>query len=138
MLRRLPGILLAALLLVSVSGCSSSGREQSRILQTLATRASALNTRNMSQYLTVVSTQYSDKGKSFVQLRESLEKNFRDFEQIAYEQGTPTITVDGSTAGAVCSYRMKVRVRGKEMTLNGTEHLRLVKELEGWKIIAGI
>ncbi len=136
MLLRPFGIFLAALLLVS--GCSSPDREQGRILQTLATRADALNKRDLPQYISVVSTQYNDKGKNLARLRESLEKNFRDFEQISYEQGAPSITVDGTTAGAVGSYRMKIRVRGKEMTLNGTEHLRLVKEPDGWKIIAGI
>jgi hypothetical protein len=130
------GILLTALL--PVSGCSRPERERSDIVQTLTTRANALNSRNMPQYLSVVSIRYSDKGKTFAQLRESLEKNFRDFEQISYEPGTPTITVDGTDAGAVGSYRMKVQVQGKEMTLNGTEHIRLSKEPEGWKIIAGI
>lgn len=133
---RLLGILLVALL--TVSGCSSPERERSDIIQTLTTRANALNSRNMPQYLSVVSIRYSDKGKTFAQLRESLEKNFRDFEQISYEPGTPVITVDGTAAAADCSYRMKIRVRGKELTLNGTEHLRLSKEPEGWKIIAGI
>jgi len=33
---------------------------------------------------------------------------------------------------------MKVRLRGKELALNGTERLALIKEPEGWKIIAGI
>ncbi|MFZ2950467.1 MAG: nuclear transport factor 2 family protein [Desulfuromonadaceae bacterium] len=130
------GILLAALL--PVSGCSRPEREHSDIIQTLTTRANAINSRNVPRYLSVVSIRYSDKGKTFAHLRESLEKNFRDFEQISYEPGTPAITVDGTTADTACSYRMKIQVRGKEMTLNGTEHLRLSKEPEGWKIIAGI
>ena len=130
------GILLVALL--PVSGCSRPERERSDIIQTLTTRANAINSRNVPRYLSVVSIRYSDKDKTFAQLRESLEKNFRDFEQISYEPGTPTITVDGTAADTACSYRMKIKVRGKEMTLNGTEHLRLSKEPEGWKIIAGI
>lgn len=133
---KLLGILLTALLLAP--GCSTPDRERQEIRKTLVTRAEALNSRNMPQYLSVVSPHYSDKGKDFAQLRESLEKNFRDFEQISYEPGSPSITVDGATAGTTGSYRMKVRVRGKELELNGTEHLRLAKEPEGWKIIAGI
>ncbi len=132
----LPGILLALLLLAS--GCSGSEPERNSILQTLTTRANALNSRDISQYLTVVSTHYSDNGKTFAQLKENLEKNFKDFEQVSYEPGTPSITIRGRSAQSVGSYRMKVRVRGKEMSLNGTEHLRLSKEPEGWKIIAGI
>lgn len=136
MFGRLSVILCAALLFAS--GCSNSGRERNGILQTLSTRAGALNARDMSRYFTVVSPHYLDKGKNFVQLKENIEKNFRDFEQLSYEAGTQTITIDGNSAESVGSYRMKVRVRGKEMTLNGTEHLRLIKEQEGWKIIAGI
>lgn len=136
MLGRFPGILCVALLLAS--GCSRSGRERSEILQAITTRANALNSRDMSRYISVVSPHYLDKGKNFVQLKGSLEDNFRDFEQISYEAGTQTITIAGNSAESVGSYRMKVRMRGKEMTLNGTEHLRLVKEPEGWKIIAGI
>ncbi len=130
------GILVAALLLAS--GCSESDRERPEIRRTLSTRADALNSRDITHYLSVVSLQYNDKGKGFTPLKENLEKNFRDFEQISYEAGTPSITVDGNNAESVASYRMKVQVRGKEMTLNGTEHLRLAKEPEGWKIIAGI
>jgi hypothetical protein len=130
------GILFAALL--PAFGCGGSERERGNILQILATRAGSLNSRDMSQYLSVVSTRYSDKGKDFARLRADLEKNFREFEQITYESERPSVTVEGDRAGAVGSYRMKVRVRGREMSLNGTEHIRLVKEPEGWKIVAGI
>ena len=136
MINRLTGILLSALLLTS--GCNSADREQIEILQTLSTRTTALNSRNMNQYLSVISPRYSDKGKNFAQLKESLENNFRDFEHLSYESDKPSIIVAGNSASADGSYRMKVQVRGKEMTLNGTEHLRLAKEPEGWKIIAGI
>ena len=132
---RLIVILLAALL---TSGCSDPARERQEIHKTLATRTNALNSRDISLYLSVVSIHYSDKGKNFAQLKESLEMNFRDFEQISYEPGPPTIAVDGDTAGSTGGYRMKAKVRGKEMTLDGTEHIRLAKEPEGWKIIAGI
>jgi hypothetical protein len=97
-----------------------------------------LNSRNISHYVSVISPHYNDKGKNFIQLKESLEKNFRDFEQLSYEPGTRSITVAGDHAESVASYRMKVQMRGKEITLNGTEHIRLAKEPEGWKIIAGI
>ncbi len=136
MIGRLLCILFAALLFVS--GCSNPERERHEILNILSTRANALNSRDVSKYISVVSPHYSDKDKNFLQLKASLEKNFKDFEQLTYVAGTASITVNGNSAETVSSYRMKVRVRGKEMTLNGTEHLRLVKEPEGWKIIAGI
>lgn len=130
------GILLVALL--PSFGCSGPERERSAVLQSLSTRADSLNSRDISRYLSVVSTRYSDRGKDFARLRADLEKNFREFERITYESERQSVTVDGNRAGAVGSYRMKVLMRGKEMTLNGTEHIRLVKEPEGWKIVAGI
>lgn len=136
MFGRLIGMLCVVLL--PVSGCSRSGQDRQDILKILTTRSNALNSRDISKYISVVSPHYSDKGKGCAQLKESLEKNFRDFERLSYEPGVQSITVKGVSAESVGSYRMKIRVRGKEMTLNGTEHLRLVKEPEGWKIIAGI
>jgi hypothetical protein len=129
-------ILFASLLLAL--GCSRPDKDRSEILQTLTTRANALNSRNISSYISIVSPQYNDKGKDFIQLKESLEKNFRDLEQLSYMADTPSITIDGNHAESVGSYRMKVRVRGKELALNGTERFRMAKEPGGWKIIAGI
>ena len=124
--------------LLLASGCSRSDQNRQEILKTLETRTNALNLRDMPMYLSVVSRNYNDKHKNYFQLKESLENNFRDYEQLSYEPGKPSITVEGSSAESVNSYRMKIKVRKKELTLNGTEHLRLAKEPEGWKIIAGI
>ncbi len=133
---RLLGML--CLVLLQVSGCSKPDRDFTEIGKILAIRADALNARNSSRYLSVISLRYYDKNIYFEQLKENMEKNFRDFEQISYKAGTPTITVEDSRAESTASYRMKVHLRGKEMTLNGIEHLKLAKEPEGWKIIAGI
>lgn len=136
MFGRLSAILCVVLLLTT--GCSTSERDNQEIGIILTTRTSALNSRNMSQYLSVVSNHYNDKGKNVVQLKEDLEHHFKDFEQLSYEPGTYSITIHGTSAEAVANYRMKVKVRGKETTINGTEHLKLAKEPDGWKIIAGI
>jgi hypothetical protein len=133
---RLLGICCAALLFTA--GCSRPGREHAEVITVITTRAAALNSRDLPRYVSVVSLQYSDKGNNYAQLKESLEKNFRDFEELSYEADPPSITIDGNSAEAVSNYRMKVRVRGKEILLNGIEHLRLAKEPGGWKIIAGI
>jgi predicted ester cyclase len=133
---RLLGICILTLFLAG--GCSRSAQDRKEIMQVLAIRTDALNSRDLTRYISVISGRYNDKGKSLDLLRETLEKNFRDFEQISYEAEKPDILVDGTRARSDASYRMKIKVRGKEMTLNGTEHLILVKEPEGWKIIAGI
>lgn len=129
-------ILLATLLLAS--GCSTTDSSRNEISRILAIRSNALNSKDISTYLSVISPQYNDKGKNFSLLKESLNKNFRDFEHVAYEAEAPAITITGNSAGSSCDYRLKVTVHGREISLKGTEHLKLAKEHEGWKIIAGI
>lgn len=124
--------------ILPAAGCSSRDKDRAEILKSLKIRSSALNSGDMPQYLSVVSPRYNDKGRDFLRLKESLEKRFGEFGQISYEAERPTITLLGNSAESAGSYRMKIKVRGKEITLNGTEHLRLAKEPEGWKIIAGI
>jgi hypothetical protein len=120
------------------TGCTSSDQERKDILQVLAIRTRALNSRDLRQYLSVVSPQYNDKGKNFARLEVELKNNFRDIEQISYLPETPEIHLTGTHAESVTSYRMKVLSQGKEIKLNGAEHLKLAKEPGGWKIIAGI
>jgi hypothetical protein len=125
-------------ILFLVAGCSNDDSSRQEILKTLATRSNALNTKDSNLYFSTVSLRYSDKGKNFAQLKESVEKNFREFEQISYKCGAPSITVYGSEADSACDYRMKMRVRGKEFELKGLEHLKLKNETDGWKIVSGI
>lgn len=131
-------ILLAAFLISALVGCSTSGEDLQELENVIIIRAAALNSRDLSRYISVISDSYSDKGKQFNQLKNSLEANFRQYEAISFVAEKPAITIYGSRAEAVSHYRMKVRMRGKEFDFNGTEHLKLVKEPGGWKIIAGI
>jgi hypothetical protein len=136
---RLTGIVLAVLL--CAAGCSTpdtTNRERGEIIKVLEIRGAALNTKNLPRYVAVISHSYNDKGKDFTRLTEELKNNFAKFDRIAYEADTPSITVNGATADAAATYRMKVVVQGKELSLKGTERLRLAREPEGWKIIAGI
>jgi hypothetical protein len=132
------GFLTLFLILLAVSGCSNSSRETREILQILSARKDALNARDLERYLAGISRHYNDRNKNFAQLAESQKNNFKTFEQVLYEADTPSIVVSGNSAVSTGSYRMKVIVQGKEVTFKGTEHLKLVKEPEGWKIIAGI
>lgn len=120
------------------AGCSKAERDQQEIQKTLSKRSNALNSKDLSQYVSAISIRYNDKGKDFKQIKESVEKNFSDFEQISFISDIPTIKVNGNSAESISNYRMKVFVHGKETLLNGTEHLRLEKENDGWKIVSGI
>ena len=136
---RLAGILFAALLLTAGCGTSDrANRERGEILKVLETRRAALNAKDLQQYASVISQRYNDKGKDFARLTEELKNNFRKFERISYEADAPSITFSSTGADASAGYRMKIMMDGKELSLKGTEHLGLVKEPDGWKIIAGI
>jgi len=104
----------------------------------LATRAQALNNRNLPLYLSVVSSGYSHHGKDFSRLKDEQAAAFKEFEQVAYQAGEPSIAVKGERAEVAGDYRMKVIIRGKEMQFEGKERITLVKESGVWKISAGL
>lgn len=133
---RLLGILCLSLLLAS--GCNCSDSDRAELSRVIATRTRALNSKDLTLYLTVVSRSFSDKGNDFDRLKERLERSFKDFERISYESENPRITVGGQQAEAVGRYHMRCRLRGRDTEFDGTEHLRFVKEPDGWKIVAGI
>jgi ketosteroid isomerase-like protein len=123
-----------------LAGCAApvQSNDVKEIHTVIASRAAALNARDTVRYLAAISQRYNDKGKDFARLRESITTNFRDTALIAYQADPLTVTVTGATAEAHGSYRMRVKTGSREISLNGTEHLKLVKEPDGWKIIAGI
>lgn len=135
MLRTVAYLLFYASLL---AGCGASQAEKDLVTQTVRTRAKALNTRNLELYLKVISADYSDKGKGFGQLRDSLEAGFKVYEQVSYQADDQKVRISGKRAEVAGTYRMKVLIRGHEMALDGKEHLILAREPDGWKIISGL
>lgn len=132
----LTAILLAAGLLSGA--CSTSQSDRLAVMEILNIRTKALNTRDMALYSSILSPEYSYKGKDFRRLKDSLVNNFQICESLSFQPGEQTISFHGKYAEAVGAYRMKVLIRGKETVLDGEEHLKLAKESEGWKIIAGL
>lgn len=129
-------ILITAILFTS--GCAKTDRISLEISQLLDARATALNSKNISLYLSLISSKYNDKGKSFINIKDNIVTNFKKFDKIVYEADTPSISFDGKSVESIRNYRLKVTVYGKDSTLNGIEHLKFNKEADGWKIIAGI
>lgn len=119
-------------------GCSTSQSDRQAVSQILEIRSKALNARNLPQYLSILSASYNDKGKDFARLKDGLLTSFQTFENVSYQPGEQTISLHGNYAETAGAYRMKISVRGKEVVLDGTEHLKLAKEPDGWKIIAGL
>lgn len=120
------------------AACADTATEQDKVRQLLMVRSQALNNRNLQLYLTTISAQYSDHGRDFAAMRDSLEASFKVFERVSYQAGEQKVEIQGPKAEVSGEYRMKVVIRGREMSLDGKEHIRLAKEAGGWKIIAGL
>jgi len=135
-LRRLAYML--ALSMVLLSGCGVQEKDRLAIARIIESRSRALNSRDISLYLSSVSPDYSDKGKDFPRLRESIASNFNNVEKLSYQPVEHTISIHGNRAEVSGTYRMKISARGKELALDGSEHIKLARGPEGWKIIAGL
>ena len=107
-------------------------------MRVVQVRAKAMNARNINLYLTIISPNYRDKGKDREQLQDGLEVGFKVYDSVSYQADAQKLVIKGNQAEVIGTYRMKVVIRGKEMVLNGKEHLVLAKEPDGWKIIAGL
>lgn len=125
-------------LFLGLTGCGPSQVEKDQVLQVLQLRAQALNSRNLKLYLKVVSPDYNDRGKHFQELRDSLNAGFKIYDSVSYRSEAQQVKIDGKQAEVTGKYRLKVVIRGKEMVLDGKEHLKLVKGADGWKITAGL
>lgn len=125
-------------LFLGLTGCGPSRAEKDQVLQVLQLRAQALNSRDLKLYLKVVSPDYSDRGKHFQELRDSLNAGFKIYDSVSYRSEAQQVKIDGKQAEVTGKYRLKVVIRGKEMVLDGKEHLKLVKGADGWKITAGL
>lgn len=125
-------------LVFGLTGCGPSQIEKDQVLQVLQVRAQALNSRNLKLYLKVVSPEYSDRGKHFQELQDSLDAGFKIYDSVSYQSDAQQVTIDGKQAEVTGRYRLKVVIRGKEMVLDGKEHLKLAKGADGWKITAGL
>ncbi len=136
MLRRLAYMLVLSMALFS--GCGVQEKDRLAIAQVIESRSRALNSRDISLYLSSVSPDYSDKGKDFPRLKESITSNFNNIEKLSYQPVEHTISINGNRAEVSGTYRMKIFTRGKELVLDGSEHLKLARGPEGWKIIAGL
>lgn len=121
-----------------LSGCNAQDKDRQAIAQVIESRSRALNSRDIPLYLSSVSPDYSDKGKDFPRLKESITSNFNSIEKLSYQPMEHAISISGNRAEASGTYRMKIITRGKELVLGGTEHLTFARGAQGWKIVAGL
>ncbi len=139
MLRRLTVLLLmSGACLAAMAGCGPSRAEQEQVLQVLRLRSQALNRRDLPLYLSAISLNYRDRTRDFDALRGGLETAFSTYDSVSYQAGEQKLEINGNQAEVAGSYRMKVVIRGRDMVLDGKEHIRLARETGGWKIISGL
>lgn len=126
------------MLTLQIISCSGISNEQTDIIRSLEIRTRALNARDIHGYTSVISDSYFDKGKNALLLKTELARTLGACEQMQYIPADRTISLHGTRAEVVGTYRMRISVHGRGLTINGTEHLTLGHEPGGWKIIAGL
>ena len=129
---------LALTLLLFSPGCTRSSADRQAIEKVVLTRQQALTAKDIKLYLTVISPAYNDKGKDYATETRELETNFRTFERINYRSLDRKIEIDGQQAIVSGTYRITIVRKGQELSLEGSERIRLAKEADGWKIVGGL
>ncbi len=114
------------LVLVILSACQTS--EEEKIYQTLRQREEAFQKKDLSLYLSCISSDYQDKGEDFNRLKERIEGYFKTFDRIDYRSWDRSVNVTGENAEVVQQIRMEVERGGKRNQYSGTELLFLKKE----------
>jgi ketosteroid isomerase-like protein len=128
--------LFAFLVLVILSACQTS--EEEKIYQTLRQREEAFQKKDLSLYLSCISSDYQDKNEDFNRLKERIEGYFKTFDRIDYRSWDRSVNVTGENAEVVQQIRMEVERGEKRNQYSGTELLFLKKERGKWKIAKGL
>jgi hypothetical protein len=128
--------LFAFLVLVILSACQTS--EEEKIYQTLRQREEAFQKKDLSLYLSCISSDYQDKNEDFNRLKERIEGYFKTFDRIGYRSWDRSVNVTGENAEVVQQIRMEVERGEKRNQYSGTELLFLKKERGKWKIAKGL
>lgn len=129
------GILFFLMLLIP--GCAQE-QEQAAVQAVLIQRQQALNAKDATLYLSLISSQYRDKGKDYTAKKQELASNFATYERINYRSDGFTIHIKGDKAIASGRYFLRVVMGGKELNLEGDENLLLQKQSGHWKFISGL
>jgi hypothetical protein len=119
-------------------GCAGPTTDRLAVEAVAAKRQQALNRKDIALYLSIISPAYNDKGKDYAAKARELEASFRTFDRIEYHSLDRKIEIGGAQATVSGTYRMTVVRRGKELSLEGVERIRLAKGADGWRIVGGL
>ena len=125
--------LLALLFLLA---CPTS--EEEKIYQTLRQREDAFQKKDLSLYLSCISTGYQDKDEDFGRLKDRMEGYFKTFDRIEYSSRDRSVEITGENAGVVQQFQLEVERGGKRNRYSGREFLILKKQGGKWKITKGL
>ncbi len=118
-------------------GCGAPSPEK-EIKEILVQREKALETRNLSQYLEIISPSYGNKRAVYKSLKEKIVQNFELFDKIEFTTTRQSIYVQGNSATVIQHYTLSFETPQGKKSLAGEERLLLHPEKNGWKIIGGL
>jgi hypothetical protein len=129
--------LVSALLpLLFLSACQTS--EEEKIYQTLRQREEAFQKKDLSLYLSCISSGYQDKDEDFSRLKDRMEGYFKSFDRIEYRSWDRSVKITGENAEVLQQIQMEVERGGARKSYSGREVLFLMKEGGKWKITKGL
>ena len=123
-------------MLLLLLACRPSDDE--KIRQVLQQRQDALRNRDLSLYLSCISSAYQDKEEDFDRLQKRIGGYFRNFDRIEYRNSNVSILHDGGTAVVTQDFHLEVERHGQTKRYSGKEALFFRREGQEWKIIRGL
>ena len=126
----------ALLTLLFLLACQTS--EEEKIDQTLRQREEAFQKKNLSLYLSCISSGYQDKDEDFGRLKDRMEGYFKNFDRIEYRSWDRSVEITGESAGVVQQFQLEVERGGARKRYSGKEFVFLKKERGKWKITKGL
>jgi len=112
--------------------------EEDRIVRALDQRVQALESRDLSRYMAVVSPHYQDQGRGPEAVRAKVQDIFESFDQIRYRVLDRKLRWDGNQAVVEQGFRLEAELMGEHQTLEDRERLELLREDGQWKITGGL
>lgn len=104
----------------------------------MAERQQALHDRSIDRLGGLISPAYQDKGLSAQAKIAEIANSLAAWDTIDMQGDPPVISITGNTAQVRQKYRLRVKGRGKELSMDGEADLRLRREANGWKIVSGL
>ncbi len=104
----------------------------------MAERQQALHDRAADRIGALISPSYQDKGLSAQAKIAEISNTLAAWDTIDMQGDPPVISITGDTASVKQRYRLRVKKRDKEVSMDGEADLRLRRETNGWKIVSGL